>query len=946
MGRRKRIVYDPPHARKNGKGRRASVLRPEQLFMTRRMLLAKGAVVATFGGLAARLGIMQLAEGEEYRTLAARNTTQAEPIPATRGLIYDRSGRELAVNQQTWEVRLKPGELPDDPAERDRILGHLTNALKLPDALVLDPNDVPEEAQSIVYARTAQLLGKTLTVEPTERTAQYPFFRVAGQMTLVNGHDLLLFVYPDETSRKSDSARITANGRLVAGQEVAWPAPPRFASGGNVLAILLGADDRLGSRVERAVEKLGPATSTEQVVTALREDALEAWTAYIESERERNFLVRLEDDLTTDQAALCRAHLNELPGVGVMNQLQYLVRNGRLQEQIAVKTGVPREVALKLEANRLNLPGVELDSGVLVRRYPGGEAMSHILGYVGKISEEELLRAGELDDQRRAVDENGRIVYEPNDYIGKDGIELQLESMLRGRAGRQIVEMDPAGASWRTLPDSVVDPVPGADVRLSVDLEFQRAVAEILGEGIRYSNEDRQALAAVDPTRRVTKLSGAGSVVALDPRTGEILAMVSYPLYDNQLFVDGISQRKYQEYTSEEADKPLLDRCTRGEYPPGSTLKPFVAAAGLQDKKIDLTKTYTCTGAIQVPYAWDQSKGNTHPCWIWRIGGHEALDVYGALEQSCDVFFYNVGAPRQPIDESKTEYLHYRDSYLNDKRLGLDKHYFEGLGIQPMKRFLAEQFWFDQPTGIELPAEARGVVPDAEWRARQYQGAGWSVGDTINVSIGQGDFLATPLQLALNIAAIANGGTVRRPLLVSETAPRSGQLERREPQVLREVEIDPRWMDTVREGMRRVVHGEKGTARNYPDGSSRWALTNPSGEPEIQIGGKTGTAEIGEADENGVYDRQHAWFTCFAPFDEPEIAVAILVEDGGEGSAYAVPVADRVVRTWFEISGRRKRGLVLRPDANPRETDRSVLAESAAFPPPGAFAASGPQVLE
>jgi cell division protein FtsI/penicillin-binding protein 2 len=176
MGRRKRIVYDPPHARKNGKGRRASVLRPEQLFMTRRMLLAKGAVVATFGGLAARLGIMQLAEGEEYRTLAARNTTQAEPIPATRGLIYDRSGRELAVNQQTWEVRLKPGELPDDPAERDRILGHLTNALKLPDALVLDPNDVPEEAQSIVYARTAQLLGKTLTVEPTERTAQYPFF--------------------------------------------------------------------------------------------------------------------------------------------------------------------------------------------------------------------------------------------------------------------------------------------------------------------------------------------------------------------------------------------------------------------------------------------------------------------------------------------------------------------------------------------------------------------------------------------------------------------------------------------------------------------------------------------------------------------------------------------------------------------------------------------------
>nr|MBA3415138.1 hypothetical protein [Chloroflexia bacterium] len=666
---------------------------------------------------------------------------------------------------------------------------------------------------------------------------------------------------------------------------------------------------------------------------------------YIESERDRNFLIRLEDELTTDEAALCRAHLNELPGVSVMSRLQYLVTNGRLQAEIPVKTGVPREVALKLEANRLNLPGVELDSGVLIRRYPGGEAMSHILGYVGKISDDELDRAGERDVQGRAVDENGRIVYEQTDYIGKDGIELQLETALRGRSGRQVVEMDPAGASWRTLPDSVVEPTPGADVRLSVDLEFQRAVAEILREGIRYSNEDRQALAAVDPTRQVRKLSGAGSVVALDPRTGEVLAMVSYPLYDNQLFVDGISQRKYLEYTSDAANKPLLDRSTRGEYPPGSTLKPFVAAAGLQEKKIDLTKTYTCTGAIQVPYAWDQSKGNTHPCWIWRIGGHQALDVFGALEQSCDIFFYNVGAPRQPIDGTQADFLHYRDSFLLDNRLG-DKHYFEGLGIQPMKDSLAERFWFNEATGIELPAEASGVVPDAEWRARRYQGAGWSVGDTINVSIGQGDLLATPLQLALNTAAVGNGGSIRRPLLVRETAPRTGQPERREPEVLREVGIDKQWMDTVREGMRRVVHGEFGTARNYPDGTSRWALTNPSGELEILVGGKTGTAEIGQADEDGRYDRQHAWFSCFAPFAEPEIAVAVLVEDGGEGSAYAVPVADRVVRAWFEISGRRERGLVLRREAALAETDESVLTDSAAFPAPGAFAASGPQVVE
>jgi penicillin-binding protein 2 len=715
--------------------------------------------------------------------------------------------------------------------------------------------------------------------------------------------------------------------------------------GGNVLTVLFGGDDRLGSRVERAIGKLGPTTSVEQVLTVLREDALDVWKGYIEDEARRNYLVRLEDELSMDQAALSRAHLNELPGVSVMNRLQYLVTNGRDQERIAVKTGVPREVALKLEANRLDLPGVELDSGVLVRRYPGGEALSHVLGYVGKISEEELAGAGELDELGRPIDGNGRILYELNDSIGKDGIELQLEAALRGRAGRRVVERDLAGASWRTLPDSVVDPVAGADVRLSIDLEFQRAVAEILREGIRYSNEDRQALAAVDPARRVKKLSGAGAVVAIDPRSGEVLALVSYPLYDNQLFVDGISQRKYQEYTSEEANKPLLDRCTRGEYPPGSTLKPFVAAAGLQEKKIDLAKTYSCTGAIQVPYEWDLSKGNTYPCWIWRAGGHQALDVFGALEQSCDVFFYNVGAPRQPL-ENKTDFLHYRDAYLTEDRLGPEKRYFEGLGIQPMKNVLAERFWFDQPTGIELPEEASGVAPDAEWKARRYQGTGWSVGDTIITSIGQGDFLATPLQLALNTAALANGGTIMRPLLVRETVGRRGQPERREPEVLRRVGVEPEWIDAVREGMRRVVHGDLGTARNYPDQSSRWALTNPPGEAEILIGGKTGTAEIGQADENGLYDRQHAWFSCFAPFDEPEIAVAVLVEDGGEGSAYAVPVADRVVRAWFEISGRRQRGVVLRPEANLTQTDETILAETAAFPRPGAFAASGPQVVE
>jgi penicillin-binding protein 2 len=925
MGRNKRIPYDPPHLRSGRKRRSGAANRPEQARMTRRMLLSRGAVAAAFSLLAGRLGYMQVLEGDRYRSEAVQNIRQDETLKPTRGIVYDRKHRELAVNRETWEVRLLPQELPADPVARRGVLDQIINALSLPDALILDPRDVPAGAHETVYVRTAQLLGKTLTVEQTDQTILHPFFGVPGQVVRVNGNDLQVFVYPDATARKSDSARISADGRLIAGEVVDWPVPPRFVSSGNVLSVLLSSDNRVAGRVDRAIGTLGDQSTMDSVVKALGEDALRAWTDYIESEMAQNFLVRLEDDLTTDQAALCRAHLNEVPGVKVMNQLDYMVENGRYQERIVVKKGVPRETALKLEANKLYLPGVELEDGVLIRRYPGGEAMSHILGYVGQVSQRDL-------DNPRNQDELGYPVYDPNDSIGKDGLELDLESTLRGDRGRRIIEMDASGSSWRVVPESTIDPKPGKNVALTIDLELQRASSEILRAGIAYSNADRHAIERADPTRRVKQESGAGAVVALDPRTGEVLAMVSYPHYDNQLFVDGISQRKYLEYASEEANKPLVDRALRGEYPAGSTIKPFLAAAALQEGKLTVEKTYTCTGAIQVPFAWDESKGNTHPCWSWRLGGHGPLDVYDAIEQSCDVFFYNVGAPRQPIDERKSEYLHYRDKDVAANTLG-EKHYFEGLGIQLIKKNLTERFWFGAPTGIELPTEAPGVVPDAEWRARTFQGTGWSVGDTINVSIGQGFFLTTPLQLALNTAAFANRGKILKPRLVRETfeGRPTGSVEVK-PTVQREVGIGKAHLEVAREGMRRVVHGPSGTARHAGGLQTKWPMTNPDDEEQIYIGGKTGTAEIGQADENGLYDRQHAWFTCFAPFDDPEIAVTVIVEDGGEGSAHAVPVADRVLRAYFEITGRRKRGLVMREDADPLETDRPVLADSAAFP--------------
>lgn len=949
MARRKRIPYDPPHLRTGKKSRRAALAsRADELFVSRRMLIAKSGIAAAFVALGARLGYLQLARADELKSASTSYVRRQETVPATRGLILDRKGRELAVNQQTWEVRLRPSDLPKvGTPERRLVLDQVINALSLPDALVLDPKGVPAGSESVVYARTAELLGKVLSVEATGQAVQYPFFRVPGKVVRVNGYDLALLTYPDVTSRKSDSARISSDRRLVAGVEAGWGSDTSVFYWGNVLAVFNSPDQRIAGRVQRAIESLpkDAVSSEDEAISSLRDNPLRSWTEYIQSEQKINYLVRLEDELSTDQAALLRAYLSDLPGVLVMNKLDYLIENGRDRQQVVVKTGVARETALKLEANRLELPGVEVDGGALIRRYLGGEAMSHVLGYVGKISSSELIANTSEADAIPA--------YEQDDYIGKDGLELVLEPVLKGQRGKQIVELDSSGNRWRVSPNARIDPQPGQNVRLSIDLELQRATAEILRGGIQYSNDDRKYIETLDPNRKVKKFSGAGAVVAIDPRTGEVLAMVSFPLYDNQLFVDGISQRKYQEYTSEDANKPLIDRALRGEYPPGSTLKPFIAAAGLQEKHITPDKTYTCTGAIKVPWAWDQSKGNTHPCWIWRNGGHEALDVYGAIERSCDVFFYNVGAPRQPLDENKTDYLHYRDEYLllpPDQQLG-EKHYFDGLGIKAIKRNLTEGFQFGTPTGIDLPAEAAGVAPDDEWLARTYQGAGWSLGDTINVSIGQGYFLTTPLQLALNTAALANGGKLLKPLLVREVVPSDGGPgEQREPEIIREIGILPEWITVVREGMLRVVHGDWGTARLNVDGSSKWEKTNPTTSDgpveEILIGGKTGTAELGVPDENGIYERQHSWFTCFAPFDDPEIAISVIIEDGGEGSAYAVPVADRVLRAWFEINGRRERGLVLQPESNLTRPDQSLLAPGAAFPVPGSYATPGVQVQD
>lgn len=807
MPRRNRIPFDPPgHHRKQR--RRSSPLRADQLFMTRRMFAAKAAVVGAFATLAAKLGYMQIVQGQQYQLDAENNTQGPQTITPPRGLIYDRAGRELAINERSWQVKVVPGDLPEDAKARRKVLDTLISSLGLPNALVLDPNRVPDGADDTVYRRVAQLVG--------------------------------------------------------------------------------GSDK---------------------------------WVARMQAAAKINYLVLLQDELTEDEAARFRAAAAELPGVEVMNILDYQIGNlGDPRQPVLAKANVPREIALKLAANQLYLPGVTLDDDVLTRRYTGGDVMSHLLGYVGTISEED----------RQNTEFSAAAGYDDNDIVGKNGLERTMEPLLRGKKGVRFVEFDAQGYVVRELPLRSTPAVPGENLKLTIDLELQAAITDFLKNGIQYSNELRKAQGLLvqydEKTHKESPIdgSGAGTVVVLDPRSGQVLAMVSWPQYDNQLFVDGISQRKFDEYNND-THHPLTNHAVMDHYPPGSTLKVFMAATALHEKTLTPTTQFTCTGGMMVPDDLDESKGQKF--WCWSRGhdfGHGSLDVIGGLEQSCDIFFYNVGAPKQP---SGNDFLHYYDINVDSGEVDPEaKHYFSGLGIQRIHQDLKGLFWFGQTTQIDLPWEAPGLVPNEQWLWDNYT-VGWSVGDTINASIGQGYFLATPLQVALNTAAVANGGTVYKPMLLrAEVDDGKKTVQAFEPTVLRKMPIAPDDVAVVQAGMRKVVSEEQGTANHsIIDGQevTKWPNTNPPGEPEIPIAGKTGTAEFGTAvDATGAFVHQHAWFTCFAPFDKPEVVVTVLIEDGGEGSSYAVPVADKALRAYFELAGKRKRGKVLRTDGRPigRET--------------------------
>jgi len=814
--RRHRLRFEPAAAHKKKAKRHGLPIAADQLFLNRRMLVARTALVGGFMVLAGRLGYMQVIDRDRYRAEARSNSQHYVTTPAPRGLIYDRTGRPLSENRTAWEVRVLPDLLPDEgTAARRRVMDSLIAELELPEALVIDWRACPPASRTEVYAQVAMLRG------------------------------------------------------------------------------------RVGDEIQRSIEAITKLART-------------------------NYLVLLEERLTIEQAAQFREASRTMPGLKVMNILEYELGNAPgSATRVAIKTNVPRDTALRLAANALYLPGVEVDGNVLVRDYPAGPVMSHVLGYVGRISP---------DEWEARVNPAGTKLYEIEDYLGKAGLESKLEELLRGEKGGRWVVRDVNGVEIGLVPGTrAIPPKPGQDLKLTIDLELQAAASRALAQGIRYSVEDRREIGNVQEGEIFAK---SGAVVALNPKNGQVLALVSYPHYDNQLFVDGISQAKWQEYTDPEQGQPYVNRAIASAQPPGSTLKIFHALTGLHEKKITPETVFTCTGAIRVPWDWNEAQGDVWPCWL-KVGGHKNMNVTAAIKQSCDIYFYNLGVPKdKPAGAS--QFLRYYDYNIEAKTNG-QINFFDGLGIKLIHKGLTEQFWFGASTELDLDGEADGVAPNEAW-LRRSNGEDWSAGATINTAIGQGYFQATPLQLAVNTVAIANRGTLYRPTLVREVIGSDDEIAEASTQVLRRLTIDPEHFDLVREAMRGVVHDDDGSANHWRNTTTdqdetRWPLTNPPGEEDqILIAGKTGTAEVGSADDEGTYANQHAWFTCFAPYDDPEIVVTVLVEYGGEGSTYAVPVVDQVLRAYFEMTGRRERGLVLREDGVP-EADPAVKTEL--MPVPG-----------
>jgi len=489
---------------------------------------------------------------------------------------------------------------------------------------------------------------------------------------------------------------------------------------------------------------------------------------------------------------------------------QSLLKNAKPYLPVRLDKNVNMEIVSLVETNALNLPGIYIDVSP-VRLYLDGEILAPVIGYTGEVSKEDL--------------ENNSDKYAYGDVSGKHGLERFFDESIRGRRGAELVEVNVHGKEIKNL--GRIDPVSGYNMVLTIDADLQKAAWQAI-EG------------------------KAGSAVVIDPRDGAVLAMVSSPSFDPNLFYEGISSDEWSQLQNNPF-APLSNKAISGQYPPGSTYKLIVAAAALEEGIISPDTKIFCNGSFTL--------GNrTYRCW--KKGGHGYVNLHQAIVGSCDVYFYTVG-----------------------KMLGVDK----------IAQY-AKRFGLGELAGIDLPNEKKGLVPTKEWKLKRKKEV-WQTGETISISIGQGFNLITTLQLANAFSAFANGGTLWRPYLVQKIESDDKKIYKNFSPVKKgELNLSAKTIEILNDALRGVVNEPGGTGQN----------AKLSG---VEVSGKTGTSQVLglPADEKarrrkilGAFQKDHALFACYAPSKSPEIAIAVILENAGGGGAVAAPVARKILNAYFE----------------------------------------------
>jgi penicillin-binding protein 2 len=532
----------------------------------------------------------------------------------------------------------------------------------------------------------------------------------------------------------------------------------------------------------------------------------------VENRPAYNLSIIPKDAKPVDQTLARLSHYIKVPLADLLAAVEK--KHGYAYKPILLRQDIGRDTLAAIEVHKYDLPGIVV-SVKPRRHYIDRFSAAHLIGYLSEINGKEL-RSGRYPGTRSG------------DFIGKFGVEKTYETYLRGEHGGRQVEVDARGRVVRQL--KTVYARPGHNLFLTVDQRLQKKAEALLSDRV-------------------------GAVAAMDPKTGEILAMVSSPSFDQNIFVDGMSHDQWQALATN-IYRPMENKAIQAEYPPASTYKIITAIAALEEGVIDEKTTMFCPGHLKYG-------DRVFRCWKKR--GHGKVNVVDALAESCDVFFYQVG-----------------------QRLGIDR-----------LAWYAAACGLGTPTGIEMDHEARGLVPSTAWKRRRL-GKPWHKGETLSVAIGQGYNLVTPLQMLGVTAAVANGGTRFRPRILKSIRTAQGAVvTHNRPQVIGRLPVSKKTMDVVRRGLWEVVNTPRGTASR-------------SRVPGIAISGKTGTAQVvslapdnddGKKRPALAHHKDHAWFVAYAPSDAPRIAVAVIVEHGEHGSSAAAPIARELIRTYLQPDG-------------------------------------------